>query len=271
MGMIRRADVRETARDAVVMNLGDIAREGEHVLARARAEAERILSEASSERERLLAGAREEGRTEGFQKGLAEGRERGMTEGAATALRDRAAAIGALEKAWSEAIERVESSRLEMLAALRRDALTLAVGIGERVARGAIARDEAAVLRAMEGALEVLARPTRLVVSIHPDDEPLVREAMPGLMARFRDATQSEILCDPALERGGCIIRTDAGGSIDATIRTQIDRLTRVLLGDSAQTAGDGESQAELDGSARSGQVSRGSSPSIEQQKRSAA
>ena len=35
---------------------------------------------------------------------------------------------------------------------------------------------------------------------------------------------------DPKLERGSCIARTPGGGVIDASIRTQLDRIAEVLL-----------------------------------------
>ena len=250
MGMIRRAEVERAAREALVMNLGDIAREGERHIASARAEAERILAEARAERDRLIAGAREEGHRLGYEKGLEEGRASGLEEGRNAALVERGAALAGVVASWQEAIGAFEASRIEMIGALRRDALSLAVAVAERVARRTIASDALAVLAQMDAALSLLARESRITVAISPEDEPIVREAMPALVSKFAEVTHTTLVCDPRVERGGCIIRTDAGGTIDATIRTQIERLAGAIGVNvvSPQAGAPGEPSESADG-----------------------
>lgn len=229
MGMIRRSEVERAAREALVLNLGDIARDGERVIAQARAEAERIIADARAERERLIAGATEEGHAEGLARGIEEGRAAGAEEGKRAALEAHGAALARIQGAWERSVEEFERARVEMLSALRRDALALAMMLAERVVRREVELDEGLVLRELDAALSMLARETRIVVAVHPDDEAVARAALPGLVARFADVSHAELVADASVDRGGCVVRTDAGGVIDATIRTQIERMASAI------------------------------------------
>lgn len=229
MGLIRRPDIQQMARDAIVMNLGDMAREGERLATRAQAEAERILAEARAERQRLISGASEQGHAEGYQKGLEEGRAAGIEDGRRAALQSFTAELASLQQAWEREIREFETQRVEMLSALRRDAVSLAVALAERVIRRSVEADESVVLRQIEAALGVLARATRIAVAIHPDDEELVRGALPGLVQRFSEVTHAEIVLDRNVVRGGCVVRTESGGEIDATLRSQLERLASAI------------------------------------------
>jgi valyl-tRNA synthetase len=85
------------------------------------------------------------------------------------------------------------------------------------------------------GAIEVATtRPETMLadmaVAVHPDDEPLAREALPELATRLAAAAHVEVASDASLERGSCIARTGSGGMIDASIRTQLGRIVEALL-----------------------------------------
>lgn len=238
MGLIRRPDIQQMARDALIINLGDIAREGEQAAASARAEAERILSEARAERDRLIKGAVEEGRRQGFERGQEEGRKAGLEAGKREAFEAAGTELERVQRAWAGSIGAFDAARSEMLGALRRDALLLAVMLAERVVRRQIEVDDRVVTRQLEAALEVIARSTRIVVAVNPEDEALVREALPAITGAFADITHAELVSDPAVDRGGCVVRTETGGVVDATIRTQVEKLAasigvRVDRGDS--------------------------------------
>ena len=116
MAVIKRADADTFARKAVSLHLGDLNRQGDELVARARQEAGTILAEARAEAERLIAGAAEIGRAAGHEEGLAEGREKGHEEGYSAALRASAETISQLESAWRRALELLEGDRARMVA-----------------------------------------------------------------------------------------------------------------------------------------------------------
>lgn len=228
MALIRRADTGQLAHDAIALDLGDLADEGEAIKHAARVEAQRIIDEANATRDRLIASAH----SDGLAQGRAEGIERGRADGAARALAESRDQLERLDRAWTEAAERFERDRVAMLVEARRDVLELALRIAQRITHRAIELSPEIVADQLEAVLAALARPTRLTIAIHPDDEPIVRQALPGLVARCAHAEHVEVAVDPSLGRGSCVAQTAGGGIIDAAIDTQLDRIARELLPD---------------------------------------
>lgn len=230
MGMIRRADLEQCARNALVMDLGDLGARGEALVAGAKAEAERIVREARAERERLIAGARDEGRRAGLEQGRAEGLEAGRKEGAAQARAEHAEALAGAARAWTQALDTFESRRDEMLQHARTEIVALAAEVASRVTRRAVELDPGVVLEQMGAVLGAIARPTGLVLRVHPDDLALARAELPALVARFERCGHAELRVDPSLSRGSCVGVTETGGHVDADVEAQLARIVGALL-----------------------------------------
>jgi flagellar biosynthesis/type III secretory pathway protein FliH len=230
MGMIRRADLEQCARNALVMNLGDLGERGRAIIAGAEAEAQRILSEARAERDRLLSDAREEGRRVGHADGLRQGLEDGRAAGAEEARRASAESIASVTAGWTGALNAFESARDEMLQAARTEVVRLAAEIATRVTRRAVELDPASVLPQIEAVLGVVCRPSRLTVRVHPDDLRVATEELPAIVSRFDLCRHAELLPDAGVERGSCVATTEGGGRIDADIGAQLDRIVSQLL-----------------------------------------
>lgn len=228
MALIRQHDI--AGRDAVVLDLGDLMRQGERIKAAARAEADRIAAAARDERARIVAGAEDEGRARGHGEGLAAGRAEGLASGRAEAIAECRARLEALEQAWAAALASFEVSRRGMLVDARSAVVELAALVATKVAKRAVVLNESAAADQLAAVLELVTRPTRLVIAVHPDDEPVVREAFPALAARLSPGTDAEFTTDASLDRGSCVARTRGGGEIDASIATQIDRIVEAIL-----------------------------------------
>jgi flagellar biosynthesis/type III secretory pathway protein FliH len=234
MAMISRANAEHAAKDAIVLDLGDLARQGESLRARARQEAETILAQARAERERLISTARAEGLTRGLAEGREQGRREGAEAGRAAALQEHKAALAAVEQGWAKALAEFLASRERTLAQARADMLTLAVRLAGRIVKRAVHADPGVAAAQVEAVLASVARRTRLVIRVNPLDEPAVRAALPALLARMPTAEHAELLPDPAVSRGSCLASTAGGGLIDATIEAQLDAVARQVLGEGA-------------------------------------
>jgi flagellar assembly protein FliH len=236
MALIRQANARQVARDAIVLDLGDVQRQAELIVERAKKSAAEILQSAGAERDRLLRGAADEGRKAGMEQGLAEGRATGAVEGREAALAERAGTLAALEKGWGEALSRFSARRDKLFTDARSDVLRLAAMIAERVVKRTIELDEGVVAAQLEAVLAIIARPTDLIVSIHPDDRAVAEKAVPSLTGRASSVRHVEFVEDPSLGRGSCVARTrdaksdSGGGEIDASISTQVQRIVDSLL-----------------------------------------
>jgi flagellar assembly protein FliH len=230
VAMIRRADQSTVAREAVALNLGDLFRQGEAIKQAARDQAEAMLAAARAERDRISASASAEAGAQGLARGLEEGRAKGLEEGLARATAEHRAALESLEKAWSQCLESFESHRDRLLIEARQDVLRLALLIAGRVTHRVVRAEEGVVADQMAAVLAQVLRPTRLVVSVHPDDLPSAETALPLLLKRFRNASSAELTTDPVLAPGSCVARAEGGASIDASIETQLERIAEALI-----------------------------------------
>lgn len=230
MAMIRRAELNDMIHAPVAMDLEDLRRRAAGIREAAVAEAQRIVAEAKSERERLLAGARERGHAEGLAKGLAEGRAKGEAEAGGKALEEHRQRLDALAESWAGALAAFERAREEMLAEARDDVLALALAIARKVTHRAVACDPGVVVEQLARVLSMQARPTGLTVAVHPDELEAVRAALPTVASALGAGAHARLEPDGSLARGSCVVRTDGGGSVDAGIDLQLDRIVADLL-----------------------------------------
>lgn len=237
MALIKHANAGELAREAIVLDLGDLSRQGQQLIDSARARADQLLAEARAERDRIIAGAAEKGHAQGLARGLEEGRRKGQEEGRAAAAAERRQQIEQIEKAWSAALAEFVSARESMLSQAHIEVLRLAVLIARKVIKREVAADPRIVEEQMRAVLATVTRPTELLIRVNPDDLEIARAALPGLIAGFEAVRGASIEPDVALARGSCIAQTrggvsDAlgGGEIDASIDAQLARIVEVLL-----------------------------------------
>lgn len=230
MGMIRRADLEGSAKNALVMDLDDLRVRGEAYVREANARAEKLVRDAEAERARLIAGARDEGYRAGLAAGRAEGHAAGLEQGVAEARAAHESIISTVSAAWTAALDAYETERDSLLSAARTEIVALAAEIATRVTRRSVELDPAAVLPQIEAVLGAVVRPTRLVVRVHPDDLEITRAELPEIIARFDLCRHAELHTDASLERGSCVATTEEGGRIDADIGAQIDRIVSAML-----------------------------------------
>ena len=228
MALIKNTDTGRAVQ-AVVLDLGDLARQADAMIARARAQADQIIAEARSERESLISDAAEIGRNNGDKQGREEGFAVGLENGRKQAHQEHANRLAAIEASFNAALAEFDGSRRRMFEEARRDVLRLALAIGRRVAKRAVEADERAAETQLVAALGMVFQPHRLLVLVSPGDVELINAATPALMSRFSDSPHIEIRADQTLAPGECVVRTD-DGEIDARLATQLDRIAETLL-----------------------------------------
>lgn len=230
MALIRRADSATAPRDAVVLNLGDLRAQGETLKSRANAEAAEIIRLARLDRERILEGARAEGFAKGFEEGKARGEDEGRRAGHEAALNESRSRLQQLEKAWLEQLESFARSREDLVLEAKTDVIKLALHIGKLVTKRVIEADPSLVEDQVGAVLSLVSKASRLILEVHPGDEPLVRESLPRLTAKYANDSHAEIRADHSLSPGSCVARTEGGGIIDGSVDSQLNRIADALL-----------------------------------------
>lgn len=230
MAVIRQSEARRLAEEAISLDLGDLQRQGDALVARAREQASAVVAQAHAERERIMRGIEELARKEGFAKGQAEGMEAGKRAGQEAALKERRQQLETLEKNWAGALSAFEQQRAGMLQQAREDVLTLAVMLAQRVVRRQFEVDPSLVTEQVEACLRTVAKPTTLTITIAAADEEVVRAALPQVLARVGNAHSVSLQVDAAAPRGTCIARSAGGGVVDASVETQLGRIVTSLV-----------------------------------------
>ncbi len=236
MALIRNADAAKIARDAVVLDLGDIAAQGRRLVEEAERKAASIIRDAEAERERLVAAGRDIGEAAGRDAGHAEGVEIGRREGMERAYAEHASAIGGLLASWEEALHGFKSRRDRLYDESIADVVNLAIAIGEKVVRRTIDADPAVVVRQVSEALGMVSAGTRVTLRVHPADRALVEELFPALVADGVDRDVS-IRADETLSRGSCVADYSKDSSSVATRHERHEGVDGEQLSPAARTA----------------------------------
>jgi flagellar assembly protein FliH len=256
MPLVKEQNADLVQHEAIVLDLGDLRKQAEQIRDRARRQAGQILVEARQEAERLTAEARESGRQEGLEAGRAQGEQAGREAGHAQALQQSAEDLSKLQQGWTAALERFDAERSQMMLEARQSMLELAIALAGKIVKRVPEVDPTVVHDQLAAAIEQMARPADVTVHIHPDDRPVVEQAMPELTARFGDLQHVTWSTDASIDRGGCRI-TYGKACIDATLDRQLQRITESLLpattAAAAEAADDAGDTGEAAGGTRGG------------------
>lgn len=232
MALIKNSDATRLVKSAIVFDLGDVNREAKRLLDDARSEARSIVEQARAEARGEHAAAVSEGHEQGLAAGRREGAEQGRSAGRDEVLEQYRPEVERLIQSWTDALERWEAERRALQSEARQDVLRFAFAFAEKLVHRVIEIDEQVAARQVEAALEMVAAPTALEIAINPEDRATVESVLADLATRIGGCREIAIRDDEQMSRGGCVVAT-AGGSIDATIETQVARIADALLASS--------------------------------------
>jgi len=216
------------------LDLRDIARQAELMLAAARGQAERIVSDArahaSAQAEAIRWAAFNEAREEGLGEGRAVGQETALAEAREEFARSQASLVSTLTRLLTDFNERRE----HLYAAARRDVVVLAVAIASRITdkfscMADVAPD--AAVQACEEALTLLREATEVHIHTNPEDAAAIEDLEQQLARTLKSSPHVRIVEDAGIGRGGVLVQT-ADAAIDATITTRIERIADELMSD---------------------------------------
>jgi flagellar assembly protein FliH len=155
----------------------------------------------------------------GYEDGMAAARKE--IDAAVAKLRARVAHLDSIIGSLAKPFEQLDAEVEQQLT-------LLALTVGKQMVRRELRTDPAqiiTVIRESVGRLPAAARDVR--VQLHPDDAVVVRE----LLAQPSNERAWSIVEDPALTRGGCIVKTDIS-QIDARLDARLNAVVAAAFGD---------------------------------------
>ncbi len=153
-----------------------------------------------------------------FTKGYAQGERAGLEAGAKRAE--------AMLRRLAQTLEELASLRDTMVRQTERELVQLSLAIARRILQREASVDPELASALAHIALERLGTTSPATVRLHPADYASVTSDT--LAAGTR---QVEIVADPSVARGGCVVESEFG-FIDASIDSQMDEIARAVLGD---------------------------------------
>ena len=197
----------------------DVQAESRNLMAqleKASTDAARIRQEAASEAEKIKAQAYENARKEGFEKGQKEGFEKGLEQ------------VNKLISQLEIITRDADECRRNILENAKHDIVDLSVKIAEKVVKATCAKQRDIAVRNAEYALGLLKEKSPAVIRVNLADIEVAREYRSVLLNMFDKVESIKIAEDPAVEQGGCIVESNAGG-VDANIQTQLSSIRSSL------------------------------------------
>ncbi|GAX91447.1 FliH/SctL family protein [Effusibacillus lacus] len=198
--------------------------EASHILSEAQRVAETLIAEANAKAEALLDNARlqaehimEESRQTGYRNGYEEGKAVG-----------EASYNNKIEQAL-ELINRVEMNRKTYQLQAEQELLELACAVARKIMGKEIECESSWVSNTVKSALAELVDRSQVEVIAHPDDIPILVTVKEEMFIKHGSQVELQLKADPAVERGGCLLRTRQG-TVDARIDSQLQEVRRALL-----------------------------------------
>jgi flagellar biosynthesis/type III secretory pathway protein FliH len=84
------------------------------------------------------------------------------------------------------------------------------------------------VAEVVRGAIRRAADRSSLVARVSPHDLAVCREAVPAIMEEMGGIARLEVVDDPRVSPGSCLLETSAG-DVDATVESQLGRILEAL------------------------------------------
>jgi flagellar assembly protein FliH len=188
----------------------------EAYLSRVREQAHAILVEAREQADAIRHAAEEAGRQTA---------ERRSDSRASAALTEQ---LNTLLPALRRAVEQIEQARAGLLAHWQQQAVRLSCKIAARIVRRELASQPEITANLVAEALELVTAQGGVRVLLCPADVQTLRPHVTRVAAELSRLGTVEIVADPKVTAGGCIVETRYG-TIDQRVETQLARIEEEL------------------------------------------
>jgi flagellar assembly protein FliH len=161
----------------------------------------------------------------------------GYAEGHAAGFAEARAEVDSGLAALATALGAFAGLREELTTQLEHDAAELAFRLAEQVLAGALDVQPERVIDVARNALRRVTDRRRVVLVVNPADLEVITGSVESLKGELGGIEHCDVQADRRIDRGGVILRTEAG-EIDVTTDSQVDR-AREIVAETLQAAAD--------------------------------
>lgn len=180
--------------------------------------------------------AYEEGFARGKKQGYEEGHREGYEKGEQQGYSEKKLQIEQDHHALSSILELLVEPLKELDDEIVNQLADLSMIVASQVVRRELHIEKGEIIGVVREAMSALPATIRKVIlTIHPEDAIIVREAFSLGQKDDSDELRWKLVEDPLITRGGCKIASE-NSRIDATVEARLHRIISTLLGDERQT-----------------------------------
>lgn len=204
----------------VAFNMEDVQSRAREYLAQVQREAQQLLQAAQQNAAKVTAEAKAEGLQQAriaFDDEVAKAAKKLSDERCRTAV-----------AACETSIQGLAEQTNEWLAVWRDQTVELAARIAEKIVRREMQLNQDLLQTWIEDALVTMRESRDVRIFVHPDDFSAAGRFLQKLAKTVPQAGSVEVLPDPEIELGGCVVRSNHG-EIDQQLTTQLARLVEQL------------------------------------------
>lgn len=107
--------------------------------------------------------------------------------------------------------------------------IALAVEIARHILQREVQKDATIAIEQVQRAFERINGIDTVTIRLHPFNVDALKKVKSSLLTSASDVKTIEIVADPSIDMGGCVVDTNIG-SIDAQIRTQLEQLQATMV-----------------------------------------
>ena len=220
--ILKESDLKQSGAEArlVAFNIDDVQTRAQAYLQEVRQQAAALLTQAQNEADQVRAGAHAEGLA------LAQREIAQQVEQRAQQLTEERIRLAV--SACQQAVDSLTSDTSRWLQVWRDATIDLSIAMAEKLTRQSMAHGLEPLRVWLEEALMMMRDARDVHILVHPDDFTWAGRYLQQMARHVPHAGSAEILPDPEVSRGGCIVRCQHG-DVDQQLETQLARLGEQL------------------------------------------
>jgi flagellar assembly protein FliH len=209
-------------------NYDDYRTQCETYLAQVKQQARELLLQAHADAENLRAEAFHSAREEGFAAGLRDAENEINTRSQQLASEQTASRLRTLLPALQHAVECLQIERDQWLLRWEHSAIDVCLAIVRKLMHRNIVSSADRAAAMIRETLQLAAGSPRIRIRLNPADLEQLSELESELSAHVSAVGEAQLIADPCIEPGGCLVETQHG-VIDAQLETQLQRIAEEL------------------------------------------
>ena len=184
------------------------------ILSEARQEAESLLSTARQEAKNIAEQAKTNGHAEGYAAGHAEGTTKGHEEAYQHSLEETKEELDALRSNMADSVAAVvsaiEGETESIYTDWRDDIIAVCRLAVEKISAVQLEEERVASLTTLlNEAIATLKKDRRLLITVNPEDEPVIADILDSTKAKYPDITMWDVRPNAEISPGGLVVESE--------------------------------------------------------------